>query len=171
MIGDIVKSVRTSLGYTQMELAYLSKVSLPSVQNIEANKANPSLETIGRLFNVLGLELNIGVKSSDWDTLSALGIPIMAKTPPKSFKPSSDSLVRNLKTACLELLYKKDIESRGRKKEVIEATLLAIRDHYPTFFKNKIQSSSLLLKFVPRDITGRHIKLRRLALARISSYL
>jgi len=169
MVSDRIKFYRQLMGYTQMELAYLSTISLPSIQNIESKKANPSLDTLERIFNILNIDVQLAIKPVDWNMLSALGIPVTATVRLKHFILTSEKLIEFLKKACLSLKYTKDVDDR--KKEAIEATLVAIRDHYPTLFFNKIKKSSLLLEFCPTTLTGRHIKLRRQALSALSGYL
>ena len=172
MIGDKIKELRLALGYTQVDLAYLSKVSLPSIQNIEARKANPSWDTIEKILNVMGLELSTNVRGADWEELARLGVPITGEVDvKKTFKPSAEKLIKNIKTACLELSYDKNISNYERKKEAVQALLLAVKHHYPSFFKANISRSQLMLNFMSNNIDGRQIKLQRIALSILSSYL
>src|SRR4051794_9862007 len=75
-----VKKIRTQLGMTQMELAHQTKLSLPTIQNIESNRANPSLETLQTLAHHLGLELKIDVRPAPWDLLAFYGAPLLSST-------------------------------------------------------------------------------------------
>ncbi|PIS11624.1 MAG: XRE family transcriptional regulator, partial [Bdellovibrio sp. CG10_big_fil_rev_8_21_14_0_10_47_8] len=49
-IAEQVRSLRLSLGLTQSQLATLAKVSLPTIQNIEAGRANPGLDVVERIY-------------------------------------------------------------------------------------------------------------------------
>ena len=78
-IAALIKKARSDAGLTQFELAHMAEVSLPTVQNIEAEKANPSLSTLGSLFRVLGYEIEVKYKSRVWDLLSVCGAPLLLK--------------------------------------------------------------------------------------------
>jgi len=61
-LSEIFKSRRKKLGIKQTDLAELSGVSLPTVKDIERGVGNPSISTLDRLFEVLGLEVDIHVR-------------------------------------------------------------------------------------------------------------
>ncbi|MGH9821142.1 MAG: helix-turn-helix domain-containing protein [Pyrinomonadaceae bacterium] len=56
---------RRKLGVTQHHLAELAGLSEISVKKIETRKTNPTVNTIAKLADVLGLELNLQIKRSD----------------------------------------------------------------------------------------------------------
>ena len=58
-IGPILKSRRQSLRTTQQALADMSGVSVRMIKAIEGGYANPSIGTLRKILNVLGLELSI----------------------------------------------------------------------------------------------------------------
>jgi DNA-binding XRE family transcriptional regulator len=60
--GEIIKKRRTSLGLNQRALSELSQVAIHTLSNIEAGKGNPTVETLNRVLNVLGMEVQIGIK-------------------------------------------------------------------------------------------------------------
>jgi transcriptional regulator with XRE-family HTH domain len=166
-IASLIASSRESLGLTQMELAHHSRVSLPTIQNIEANKGNPSLQTLEQLLHALGMKLEIKVATADWDLLAACGVPLFSESKRQHFV-SREVLIHNLKKACLELsMGTADAE---RKREAIRATLLALKMHYPSIYAKEC-GGRLFQKTFPKEISGRIIKLRRIALAHISEYL
>jgi transcriptional regulator with XRE-family HTH domain len=49
---------------TQETLALLTGVSLRTIKQLEAGKGNPTLETIQKLADVLGLELQLEIKNT-----------------------------------------------------------------------------------------------------------
>lgn len=161
------------LNLTQFDLARLSTVSLPTIQNIEAGKGNPSFETLTCLLKTLNLEIVINVRPCDWNILSMLGLPIMSGNGPKSSTKERNSkmLMHHLGPACLELKMGKNVNNYKRKKESVQATILAIKHHYPKLLERETENLKLLLEFLPKKINGRHIKLRRQALSVLSSYL
>lgn len=63
--GDIIKKRRKSLRITQNDLAQISGIGLRTLKKIEAGKSNPTLDTLGSIADVLGMELVLQVKSLD----------------------------------------------------------------------------------------------------------
>ena len=62
---DIVKTIkepREMLNVTQATLAELSGVGLRTLKQFESGKANPTLQTIEKLCDVLGLQVCLKVK-------------------------------------------------------------------------------------------------------------
>lgn len=63
-LGIIIKERRKKLSITQRELAALASVGINTLTKIERGEANPSLKVITNILNVLGLEINIRIKTS-----------------------------------------------------------------------------------------------------------
>ena len=61
-IIETLKKRRISLSVNQETLALLSDVGLRTLKQIESGKGNPTLETIQKLANVLGLQLKLEIK-------------------------------------------------------------------------------------------------------------
>lgn len=62
---DIIESLkkrRITLQVNQETLAMLSGVGLRTVKQFESGKGNPTLETIQKLADVLGLEMQLAIK-------------------------------------------------------------------------------------------------------------
>jgi len=57
-----LKERREELGVTQEYLAELAGVGLRTLKKIESGKGNPTLETMGKLAEALGMELKLEVK-------------------------------------------------------------------------------------------------------------
>lgn len=57
-----LKQRREVLGVTQEQLAELSGVGLRTLKALESKKSNPTLETLSKLADVLGMELKLVVK-------------------------------------------------------------------------------------------------------------
>ena len=57
-----IKARRDNLGVTQEMLADLSGVGLRTLKQFESGKGNPTLETLNKLGNALGMELTFIVK-------------------------------------------------------------------------------------------------------------
>lgn len=62
-----LKERREALGITQAHLAELADVSLRTLKALEVGKANPTLETVAKLTEVLGVELKLQVKAPQRD--------------------------------------------------------------------------------------------------------
>ncbi len=63
-IGETIKNRRRELNITQPHLAELAKVSTNTIYKIERGQGNPSLEVLGKLVEVLGMEIILKVKNS-----------------------------------------------------------------------------------------------------------
>ena len=62
-IGSKIRQRRELLGLVQPQLANLSGVNTRTIQLVEQGKGNPSLETLLRLIDPLGLNLELGLKT------------------------------------------------------------------------------------------------------------
>jgi len=64
---ETLKKRRIRLQVTQETLALLTGVSLRTIKQLEAGKGNPTLETIQKLADVLGLELRLEIKNISFE--------------------------------------------------------------------------------------------------------
>ena len=62
-IGTDIKNRRKMLKVTQSQLAELADVSINTLYKIERGQANPSLETLEKITDILGLEISLTVKN------------------------------------------------------------------------------------------------------------
>ncbi len=62
LYGDLIKQRRLVLGLTQQELSDYTGLSVRIIKSIEAEKGNPSLSTLEKIAETLGLELVLKVK-------------------------------------------------------------------------------------------------------------
>ena len=60
---EIIKQRRLVLGITQQDLADFSGTGLRTIRQIEAGKGNPSVETLCKIIDVLGLKLDFKIKT------------------------------------------------------------------------------------------------------------
>ena len=60
-IGTIILNRRQELGLRQQELADLAEVGINTLVAIERGKGNPSVKTLLRIAEVLGLELRLSL--------------------------------------------------------------------------------------------------------------
>ena len=61
-IGQIIKARRKELGLTQNTLALLSQVSINTIVSIERGSKSPSIETLTKVADVLGLDVKLEIK-------------------------------------------------------------------------------------------------------------
>ena len=60
--GELIKKRRTVLSLKQQDLSDYTGLSLRIIKSIESEKGNPSLKTLEKIAEVLGLELIMRVK-------------------------------------------------------------------------------------------------------------
>lgn len=61
-LSEIMKKRREYLGITQIDLAEMAQVGLATVKEIERGKGNPSMSTVNKILDVLGMEMTFNVK-------------------------------------------------------------------------------------------------------------
>lgn len=61
-IGEQIRLRRKELMITQPNLADIAGVSVNTLYKIERGQANPTIEVLGKILDVLGLEITVGVK-------------------------------------------------------------------------------------------------------------
>lgn len=164
----IIRDTRKKLGLSQTDLSAASGVSLPTIQNIEAGRANPSLSTLQSVLDALGLRARYESASADWNYLSACGIPILTSER-SPVLPSVSLFLKELRRAALEL--SEDSADDERKREALQSCLLALKIHFPTFYERQVAGSALLAKLIPAQPNGRLLKLKRLAESKLSTFL
>jgi transcriptional regulator with XRE-family HTH domain len=59
-----MKSRRETLSLSQLDLAEMAGISLATVKDIERGKGNPSLATIQKVLDVLGMEIEYKVRQT-----------------------------------------------------------------------------------------------------------
>lgn len=62
---SIIKERRALLGLTQQDLADYTGLSLRIIKSIEVGRGNPSMSTLNKIANVLGLEVILKVKEAN----------------------------------------------------------------------------------------------------------
>jgi len=165
-----VREARRQLGLSQAELGQAAGVSLATVQNVEAGRANPSLSTLERILAPLGLSLSVEAAAADWDALVALGVPLSGAASP-AFRPTPELLRRHVHLAALEVARGGSDAERERRREALQAVLVALEHHHPSTFARLFAGSEAVQALRPAALTGHLIKLRRIALRALAEYL
>lgn len=60
--GELIKERRAVLGLTQQDLSDYTGLSLRIIKSVESEKGNPSLKTLEKIADVLGLEIVMRVR-------------------------------------------------------------------------------------------------------------
>lgn len=61
-IGEQIRLRRKELMITQPDLADIAGISVNTLYKIERGQGNPTIEVLGKILDVLGLEITVGVK-------------------------------------------------------------------------------------------------------------
>lgn len=61
-VGEQIRLRRKELMITQPDLADIAGISINTLYKIERGQANPTIEVLGKILDVLGLEITVGVK-------------------------------------------------------------------------------------------------------------
>ena len=64
ILGETIKKRRVFLRLSQEDLREMSAISTKTIQKIEMGKANPSVQTLYKLLNILGMNFEITVNKS-----------------------------------------------------------------------------------------------------------
>ena len=62
-IGKIIQERRVYLNLTQKDVAEMAGITFKSISEIELGIRNPTINTLNRVLDVLGLDLSVQIKS------------------------------------------------------------------------------------------------------------
>jgi transcriptional regulator with XRE-family HTH domain len=163
MINAEIRALRLRQDFTQEKLAQLSKVSLPTIQNIEAGRANPSLMILEKILDALGAKLKISINKPTRDVLS------LFNTDQWEFQKS------DLSEIIILLTQRYDLKTiNGRELDLLISLFVALQDHYSDWIKKQnISPSTFNILQQRRDEIdpNRLIKFRRIWLSKISTVI
>ena len=63
-IQEVMKLQRKALGITQQDLADMSAVAISTIKQIESGKGNPSLSTVEKIMDILGMEVKYEIRQT-----------------------------------------------------------------------------------------------------------
>ena len=63
-LKDIMKQRREILSLTQQDLAEMAQVGVATIKDIERGKGNPALNTVKKILEVLGIEIDYKVRQT-----------------------------------------------------------------------------------------------------------
>jgi transcriptional regulator with XRE-family HTH domain len=167
MLFDL-KETRLNYRLSQVKLSHESGVSLPTIQNIEAGKANPTVEVLERLLSSFGLQFQVAIPEFDSERASAFGVPLVAYSSKSVVLVNKDTLRIETRKWHQLLLVKKLPE---REVVSVIAFLKGLKEHYYQYYEKEIATPLFDQMIEAHSGDGRVIKLRRIALANMSQYL
>jgi hypothetical protein len=107
-------------------------------------------------------------QGADWQWLAAWGLP-WEETPGATAKTRAD--LPRLKREAVAAWTEAEQSPSSRRGEALIAFLLALRDHFPTAFRQCFRRTALERWLEAQVVTGRIIKQRRIAIARLAEIL
>lgn len=63
-VGKVIKERRALLGISQQDLSDYSGVGISTVKDLERGVGNPSIDTLKKILDVVGLEMILQVKQT-----------------------------------------------------------------------------------------------------------
>ena len=63
-IQEVMKLQRKVLGITQQDLADMSEIAISTIKKIESGKGNPSLSTVEKIMDILGMEVKYEIRQT-----------------------------------------------------------------------------------------------------------
>jgi transcriptional regulator with XRE-family HTH domain len=163
---------RLALGISQVSLAQNARVSLPTIQNLEAGKANLSWELLQRVLLALGMVWNFDEAEINWNLLAFQGLPITLKADKREQRKNKVQFIKDefemeLRKAVIGLIQQPNAEAR--EWDALVAYLWALRDHFPSIYRRICGHLDIAPYLTPSKV-GRLIKLRRLALSQMEAF-
>ena len=63
-IQEVMKLQRKAMGITQQDLADMSEIAISTIKKIESGKGNPSLSTVEKIMDILGMEVKYEIRQT-----------------------------------------------------------------------------------------------------------
>lgn len=63
-LQETIKDRRRTLSLSQKDLAEMAELSLATIKDIERGKGNPSIKTVSKIIDVLGMEILYKVRKT-----------------------------------------------------------------------------------------------------------
>jgi transcriptional regulator with XRE-family HTH domain len=161
MIVKSIRSLRHKRGLTQSQLAEKAKISLPTIQNIEGGRGNPSLSVLEAILGVLGAKLEIEVLNN-FDIVQFFN------------SQKSDMTQGEIFNAIENMTRIENAQLSDRARDVWVGFFVALNDHYPQLLKKHLgdkKISPALMRSSEDIDQNRLLKFRRIWLSHLSQVL
>ena len=63
-LSEVIKNRRKTLAISQQDLAEMAGIGLATIKEIERGKGNPSMATVSKIMEVLGMEIEFKVRQT-----------------------------------------------------------------------------------------------------------
>ena len=63
-LSEVIKNRRKTLAISQQDLAEMAGIGLATIKDIERGKGNPSMATVSKIMEVLGMEIDFKVRQT-----------------------------------------------------------------------------------------------------------
>ena len=63
-LSEVIKNRRKMLAISQQDLAEMAGIGLATIKDIERGKGNPSMATVSKILEVLGMEIEFKVRQT-----------------------------------------------------------------------------------------------------------
>lgn len=63
-LQEVMKSRRKVLGISQQDLSEMAGIGLATIKDVERGKGNPSLSTVTRILDILGMDIVFRVRQT-----------------------------------------------------------------------------------------------------------
>lgn len=63
-LSEVIKNRRKTLAISQQDLAEMAGIGLATIKDIERGKGNPSMATVSKIMEVLGMEIEFKVRKT-----------------------------------------------------------------------------------------------------------
>lgn len=63
-LSEVIKNRRKKLAISQLDLAEMAGIGLATIKDIERGKGNPSMGTVSKIMEVLGMEIEFKVRQT-----------------------------------------------------------------------------------------------------------
>lgn len=63
-LSEVIKNRRKTLAISQQDLAEMAGLGLATIKDIERGKGNPSMATVSKIMEVLGMEIEFKVRQT-----------------------------------------------------------------------------------------------------------
>ena len=63
-LSEVIKNRRKTLAISQQDLAEMAGIGLATIKDIERGKGNPSMATVSKIMEVLGMEIEFKIRQT-----------------------------------------------------------------------------------------------------------
>ena len=63
-LSEVIKNRRKTLAISQQDLAEMAGIGLATIKDIERGKGNPSMATVSKIMDVLGMEIEFKARQT-----------------------------------------------------------------------------------------------------------